>query len=206
MIATLYDKFKPWSAGGSVWIFSDPHFEDSDCKLMDLSWISPQKQIDYINKKVMPADTLIILGDIGNPEWVKKIKSRNKILIMGNHDVSRTKFEPYFNEIYEGPVFIAEKILLSHEPILNSNWLNIHGHDHSISDGIEVMRDPRDSAFEGLTKKPTVVGINLAANVIGYEPVNLKDIINKGYLNKINSIHRETINNASKKTTSTFEF
>ena len=70
MIATLYNKFKPWSAGGSVWIFSDPHFEDPDCSLMNPGWITPQEQIDIINKKVMPSDTLILLGDISNPEWV----------------------------------------------------------------------------------------------------------------------------------------
>ena len=44
MIATLYDKFKPWSAGGSVWIFSDPHFEDPDCPLMNPGWITPYYQ------------------------------------------------------------------------------------------------------------------------------------------------------------------
>lgn len=30
MIDTLYDKFKPWSAKGSVYIISDTHFEDED--------------------------------------------------------------------------------------------------------------------------------------------------------------------------------
>ena len=31
-----------------------------------------------------------------------------------------------------GPVFIAEKILLSHEPVYGLLWfLNIHGHDHN---------------------------------------------------------------------------
>ena len=184
MIATLYDKFKPWSAGGSVWIISDPHFEDPDCKLMNPGWITPQEQIDIINKKVMPSDTLILLGDIGNPEWVLKIKSKNKILIMGNHDAGKTNFEYYFNEIYEGPVFIAEKILLSHEPIINSNWLNIHGHCHN-------------GHRYDLTEDLTVIGINVASDVHNYVPINLKDVIKSGYLSKITSVHRDTIDNAT---------
>ena len=39
MIAGLYDKFKDWSAKGSIYIISDLHFDDIDCKLMDKNWI-----------------------------------------------------------------------------------------------------------------------------------------------------------------------
>lgn len=35
MITTLYEPFRHWSEGGSVYILSDMHFADSDCKLMD---------------------------------------------------------------------------------------------------------------------------------------------------------------------------
>ena len=35
MIETLYPVFRKWSEKGSVYIVSDTHFEDSDCKLMD---------------------------------------------------------------------------------------------------------------------------------------------------------------------------
>ena len=94
---------------------------------MDVNWIEPQEHIDIIKKIVHKCDTLIHLGDVGNPKWLEQIKAY-KVLVMGNHDQSATKFKSYFNEIYTGPLFIAEKILLSHEPIINgSTWFNIHG-------------------------------------------------------------------------------
>lgn len=177
MIATLYDKFKPWSQNGSVYIISDTHFEDSDCKLMDKDWIEPQQQIEILKKYAHKNDTLIHLGDVGNPEWMNKLKCY-KVLIMGNHDQSKSRFTDYFDEIYEGPLFIAEKILLSHEPVIGLDWcLNIHGHDHG-------------------NRIDDVSHINLAANVCGYTPLSLSALIKGGVLSKINTIHRETINRA----------
>ena len=41
MLPQLYKCFQHWSAGGSVYIYSDPHFEDSDCKIMDAAWPAP---------------------------------------------------------------------------------------------------------------------------------------------------------------------
>ena len=47
------------------------------------------------------------------------------------HD-AKGAYKNYFDEIYTGPLFIAEKILLSHEPVYGLSWcLNIHGHDHN---------------------------------------------------------------------------
>lgn len=86
MIPSLYEPFKKWSENGSVWIISDPHFDDSDCKLMNPNWITPQEHIDIINKNVYKNDTLVCLGDCGNLEWFKKLKVNHKVLIKGNHD------------------------------------------------------------------------------------------------------------------------
>ena len=36
MLPTLYELFKHWSDGSSVYILSDLHFDDADCKFMDL--------------------------------------------------------------------------------------------------------------------------------------------------------------------------
>lgn len=180
MINSLYDKFKSWSSTGSIWIISDTHFEDSDCKLMDKNWISPQEHINIIKNKCHKTDTLIHLGDVGNPEWLNQIKSY-KVLIMGNHDESASRFKDYFDEIYKGPLFISEKILLSHEPIIEPRlWLNIHGHNHS-----------------GYMLKTGE--LNLASNVANYEPLNLKKIIELGILKQIDGVHRATIDDASKR-------
>ena len=86
MITTLYEPFRHWSESGSVYILSDLHFDDSDCKLMDPGWITPEDQLEIINKMVFKSDTFVCLGDVGDPKYVPMIKARKKILLLGNHD------------------------------------------------------------------------------------------------------------------------
>lgn len=177
MIPTLYKPFQPWSEGGSVYILSDLHFDDSDCKLMDPGWISPEEQLAIINSVVAKGDTFVCLGDVGNPKYIPMIKARKKVLLLGNHD-AKGVYKDLFDEVYTGPLFIADKILLSHEPVYGLSWcLNIHGHDHN---NMEAYREDCKH-------------INLAANVCGYTPVNLGKLIKDGILADIESIHRKTI-------------
>lgn len=76
---------------------------------------------------------------------------------LGNHD-ARGAYKDLLDEVYAGPLFIADKILLSHEPVYGLSWcLNIHGHDHN---NVEKYREDCKH-------------INLAANVCGFTPVNL---------------------------------
>ena len=89
-----------------------------------------------------------------------------------------------FDEVYTGPLFISEKILISHEPIYGLSWcLNIHGHDHS---NIEAYK-------EGCKH------LNLAANICGYTPINLGKLIKDGIISDIESIHRQTVDRASER-------
>ena len=249
ILKQLYKTFQDWSAKGSVWVYSDPHFGDSDCKIMDPNWITPEEQVKKINDKVKKGDTLILLGDIGNPEYIKRIKAGYKILIAGNHDLGLTNYKktvtheikeifaeyvddeekyeidvaierksfhkylcekyPYakisiqeryefhspfhffnatiddnlFDEVYGGPLFISDKILLSHEPLDIPFGLNIHGHVH---DGLG-----------GLSKDNSKY--NVCSNCINYEPQNLSEIIKSGCLKNRDTIHRLTIDKATKK-------
>ena len=185
LITTLYEPFRHWSEGGSVFIISDTHFADSDCRLMDPGWITPEEQIEIINSTVARSDTFVCLGDVGDPVYVSMIKARKKILLLGNHD-SRSAYKDLFSEIYTGPLFISDKILLSHEPVYGLPWcLNIHGHDHN---NMEAYKDGCKH-------------INLAANVCGYTPVSLGRLIKDGVLADIESIHRMTIDRATEKKT-----
>ena len=245
MLPQLYESFQRWSDSGTVWLYSDPHFDDADCKAISTEWPSPEEQIAKINKKVHKGDTLIILGDIGNPEYIKRIKAGYKILIAGNHDLGLTNYKktithemreifakyideeqykkdvaverksfhtylyekyPYekiyiqeryefyspfkffdatidnnlFDEVYGGPLFIGEKILLSHEPIDIPFGLCIHGHCHSAK-----------GLYDGENK------FNVCSNTIGFEPQNLSEIIKAGFLKRVETIHRLTIDKAS---------
>lgn len=177
MIATLYEPFRHWSESGSVYLLSDLHFGDPDCQKMDPDWVSPEEQVKIINEWVHRGDTFICLGDVGDPKYVPMIRASKKVLILGNHD-ARGAYKEVFDEVYGGPVFVAEKILLSHEPVCGLSWcLNIHGHDHS----------------GWVTFPEGCRHLNLAANVCGYTPVSLGKLIKDGILSGIDDIHRQTI-------------
>ena len=163
--------------GGTVYFYSDPHFADPEMIYLRKNYIGDDEQISRIKKIVHKCDTLIILGDIGDPTPLKQIRCY-KVLICGNHDKGVTYYEDYFNEIYNGPLFISDRILLSHEPINLPFTLNIHGHDHSNSEQVAPHH------------------LNLCAEHIDYEPVAFKKIIKYGLLKNVPSIHRITIDNA----------
>ena len=186
MIETLYPKFREWTKTGSLYLISDPHFDDVDRYFMRYK-ISEQEQIEMLKKRCHKVDTLVCLGDVGNPEYFKELKCY-KVLVMGNHDETATKFEPYFDEIYTGPLWVAEKLVLSHEPLCLESGItrkpiafNIHGHDHSG----EYYNDDYH--------------LNICQNVFGYEPLSLKEFIKDGHLKRIKSLHREIVDNEKKK-------
>lgn len=229
MIDTLYDTYKCWSETGSIYIYSDPHFNDEEMKHLRKNYIGDEEQIKKINSVVHKNDALIILGDIGDETFIPKLKAGFKVLVKGNHDkgnscykksyinltynekdcdnikelrkeltkkypnsditiieTSRYSGNHYpefsvliddrmFDEVYEGPLFISDKILLSHEPIDLPFVLNIHGHDHANWHGDDDNH------------------INCCAELIDYTPINLKTVINSGMLKNIPSIHRMAI-------------
>lgn len=203
MYRHLYDQFKHWyREGGSVWFYSDPHFADEEMKYLRANYIGDEEQVKRINSKLGKNDTLVILGDIGDVEWVKKLRGY-KVLIMGNHDagannykrvikqeeikmyngwlaVGITEDNHLFDEVYEGPLFVSDRILLSHEPIDLPFVYNIHGHDHS-----------------NWYNRQKNNHLNVCAEHINYVPVNLPSIIKSGALSKIESIHRLTIDGAT---------
>lgn len=258
MTKNLYDTLaERWCRNGTIWIYSDPHFNDDEMKNLRKDYIGDDQQVKRINSKVGKNDTIIFLGDIGDLSFIKKIRGY-KVLIMGNHekgasnykrverfekiDVSnyldgktpnelcielsdegqeqyyedaRKKAEreyktkpdfikvsnginydfhsPFmswyayfdnhlFDEVYEGPLMINDRLILSHEPIegLPKYMFNIHGHDHS-----------------NWYKSDN--SLNVCAEHIDYTPVNLSGLLKKGLLKDVLSIHRVTINGANKR-------
>jgi calcineurin-like phosphoesterase family protein len=177
MIESLYPCFKCWSEKGSVYLISDTHFFDEDREYMGYD-IPESVQIERIASVCHKNDTLIHLGDVGSVEWMNKIKAY-KVLIMGNHDQSIEKMSKYFDEVYSGPLWISQKLVLSHEPIVVEDEngvpiaINIHGHDHSG----EVW---------------DYYHVNIVQNKYGYSPLNLKNFIKEGYLKRATDIHSIT--------------
>ena len=224
MYKHLYDNFAHWfhDGKGQVYFYSDPHFSDEEMKYLRHNYIGDEEQVKRINSKIGKWDTLVILGDVGDVKWVKKLRGY-KVLVMGNHDAGASNYKRVsqpeqvecerhwdprfyaigpneyrgeyvhtqkviqeaqdnhlFDEVYEGPLFISDKILLSHEPIDLPFALNIHGHTHSMTE--EDLRH-----------------YNCCAEHINYTPVCLKTIIESGILKQIDTIHRITIDEATNK-------
>ena len=223
--------------GGTIWLYSDPHFGDEEIKSLRSNCIDDNKQVKRINSKVSKNDTIIFLGDIGDLEYIKKIKGY-KVLIMGNHEKGASNYkreyeeevdwtgqyeddpeafnkmkkdgwiiedENYtryysdsyavinavqwkkvkdnhlFDEVYEGPLMINDRLILSHEPIegLPKYMFNIHGHDHA-------------------NKFSSSKHLNVCAENIDYTPVNLLSLLKTGLLKDVENIHRACIDKATK--------
>lgn len=177
MIKSLYPQFQRWAANGAIWIISDPHFDDKDCQNVNPEWPTPEEYIKRIKLYVGKHDTLICLGDVGNKEYFKRFDCY-KVLLTGNHDAGATTYTDVFDEIYNGPLFIADRILLSHEPIsgLDNICINIHGHIHK---GYFMLGNH----------------LNLAADVVNWQPFNLGVAIKSGLISSTKNYHRLTLEN-----------
>lgn len=166
-------------------------------------------QIKLINKTCGKASILVHIGDLGNIECVKKLRAKYKVLILGNHDVGASNYKrvitkenkkyfdwftgcdcceevikdnKLFDEVYEGPVMINDRVILSHEPMQVPEYMfNIHGHVH-------------DKNNKGDNHH-----LNVCAEAIDYTPVNLLKSIKDGLLKDIPNIHRPTIDKATAK-------
>lgn len=139
----------------------------------------------HVNRGLYSKDTLTKQQA---QEYMSKHYPGWKIDIRQEYDVSRAPFDFWvgyadnglFDEVYEGPLFIAEKLILSHEPIDLPYAFNIHGHDHSNWHTGERH-------------------LNVCAEHIDYYPVNVNRLLKNGLLSKVESIHRQTIDRATER-------
>jgi len=224
----LYSTFNHWfyadgqKEPGEIYFYSDPHFSDEEMKYLRKNYIGDEEQVKKINSKIGKNDTIVFLGDIGNTDFIKKIRGY-KVLIMGNHDkgpsnyrrvekfISKDEYNSMseeekkefsrvrevsnlpncdfterlyyldnclFDEVYDGPLFISNKILLTHAPIKYDNGLNIHGHDHSNRDFVDDLH------------------LNVCAENINYTPISLSSIIKSGRLAHILDLNAATVERA----------
>ena len=263
----LYDTFAScWLTehGNTVWIYSDSHFSDvesyelrgllkvpddlvfakeqGDSRPYDLYVeerikVLDEEQIKRINAKAGRNSCLILLGDVGNIECVKKLKAKRKILIMGNHDKGASNYKrvvksvwndkymlqcpvcheparytkidsPYkpskwtcdhchtefeeeiiklednhlFDEVYEGPLMINDRVILSHEPTQVPEYMfNIHGHTHALP----YQYDDKH--------------LNVCAEAIDYAPINMLKLFKNGLLKNTKTIHQTIIEDATER-------
>lgn len=90
-----------------------------------------------------------------------------------------------FDEVYDGPIMINNKIMLSHEPlVLPPCFFNIHGHDHSDGFALKYGDD---------------LHLNVCAELIDYTPISLLSMLKNGAFSKVQDIHRITIDTATER-------
>lgn len=171
-----------WANYQTCWLISDTHFGENDLKKAYLNRPSDDEFISKINSKVGRKDLLIHLGDVGDLEYMKKVRG-HKILIAGNHESGLEKYKETFELVFPGPVMFGEKLLLSHEPIPGINWaLNVHGHNHNGP----IMIDNYH------------FNINCDANQC-YMPINFNTMLKRGLTAHIKPFHRSIIDKATAK-------
>ena len=229
MVTGLYNIFNTLWGMQTIWLYSDPHFGETEEESGLVHKPTDAEQVQRINSKVGRKDTIIFLGDIGDPSWLKAVRGY-KVLITGNHDTGisnyqRVRFQRSFDadewqkdevymemkqeypdhcitvekfydfhrpyvkwvatmdnqlcdEVYNGPLIVGPKLILSHEPIEIDGMFNIHGHVHSLT-------------------LPTDKDLNVCSMNIDYTPINLNQLMKHGLTSKVDSIHRITIDNAT---------
>lgn len=177
-IAGLYDIFaEKWKDLQTAYIISDLHFGEDDLKEAFPNRPKDEELIKKINAKVGRKDLLIILGDCGDLDYVRKLRGY-KVLVAGNHEKGLTAAKEVFDEVYAGPLIISEKLILSHEPIAVQGMYNLHGHNHH--------GEPKGKN-----------DFNFCADINNYEPIHFNSWMKEGHLAKVNTIHRNTINTAT---------
>lgn len=85
-----------------------------------------------------------------------------------------------FDQVFQGPLQLGEKLILSHEPIPLLTWAkNLHGHEHN-------PKSYQDKYH-----------FNICCDAYGYKLFNLTKEIRDGFLSDITSLHRSTIEEAT---------
>lgn len=129
-----------------IYFYADPHFGHNNIITYCNRPFKTTTEMNNIliknyNKIVGKNDLVYILGDLSflnTPSTTEIVKHLNgfKILIKGNHDhkTNAGYRKMGFNEVYDKPVILNNKYILSHEPILGNigSLCNIHGHTHNV--------------------------------------------------------------------------
>jgi len=124
----------------SVFFTADPHFDGGDILRYENRPFNSVEQMNEAivnkwNELVTDKDEVYLVGDVGNPEYIARLKGK-KYLIKGNHDtLSNEEYRRLgFAEVYDKPIIYNEFWMVSHEPMYvnrNMPYANIYGHVHN---------------------------------------------------------------------------
>ena len=221
MYKNLYDNFAHWfhDDRGTVYFYSDPHFNDPEMVHLRKNYIGDEEQVKRINSKIGKYDTIVFLGDIGDVEWIRKIRGY-KVLVMGNHDKGVSNYRRKKIKTWVSKIGRTKQEIINE---MKTPGFTVDVQDTAVIDYWRVEEDNHlfDEVYEGalmiapniiLSHEPVefpyaknIAGhdhahkyngtINVCAEHIDYTPVPLKWLVEQGML-KAPDIHRETIDKA----------
>lgn len=160
-----------------TWFIADSHFSHKNvidycnrpfCSVEEMD----NALIHNWNKVVKNNDRVFMLGDFalcGKDKIIEigqKLNGR-KILILGNHDGASlsTYYNAGFEMVSRFPLF-WNNIILSHKPVENCQYPNIHGHLHQ-----KTVFDCPDFQIG------SNIYINVSVDQLGFKPVEFKNLI-----------------------------
>lgn len=124
----------------AIYFLADTHFDDDDIRRYENRPFASTAQMNEAiitnwNNTVQPTDSVYLLGDIGNEQYISRLNGV-KYLVKGNHDHRDNAYYRTigFAEVYDLPVILQEFFILSHEPLYvnrNMPYANIFGHVHA---------------------------------------------------------------------------
>lgn len=158
-----------------IWAISDLHFGHKNILKMERTQFSTIEEHDqyilnsltsWYEEKAKDNDELWVLGDFGDtdrlPDFVScfdGVKYVKLVFLYGNHDYLEDlpKFQYHFDVVHLYPVYLSQRVVLSHEPVypIAPFMVNVHGHLHA-------------------AKLDTPNHISVSINDINYSPLNFK--------------------------------
>lgn len=171
MIQGLYPIFEHWGVVGSVWIISDTHFNDPDLIHAYADRPSAEEQVKRINAKCGRADTLIILGDVGDISYVRQLRAKYKILVMGNHDSGASNYQRHiFKKLFDKGMFQKHEALDEMKRLYPNCAYSISEYWDNFTDAFywEVSADNR--LFDEVYTGPIMISEKL---LLSHEPINM---------------------------------
>lgn len=173
MIEGLYPPFQHWGASGTCHIISDTHFNDPDLIHVYADRPSAEEQVKRINAKCGRADTLIILGDVGDISYVRQLRAKYKILVMGNHDSGASNYQRHiFKKLFDKGMFQKHEALDEMKRLYPDCAYSISEYWDNFTDTFywEVSADNRlfDEVYTGVL----VIGEKL---MLSHEPIKRCD-------------------------------
>jgi calcineurin-like phosphoesterase family protein len=177
MLPGIYDTFQHWGEKHqTVWIYSDPHFNDDELAGGIKGRPSAEEQVKSINAKCGRRDCLIVLGDVGDIDYVRQLRAEYKVLIMGNHDAGTSNYKrQVITRIYDQDKFTKEEVLAEMRMYFHNWKISIHESWEMHAPFKRWVATADNLLFDEVYEGALIVGEKL---ILSHEPVEIPWLYN----------------------------